>query len=209
MKIIDMTPETESQYFEEFASMMEIDLKIPEPFQFNPLKHHLLFIKEFISIRVPEDKTPDISCLVKELKHIGTSVMDVYTGSLTIKRIIDESALFLKANNLDNETAFSLWTGKRFTDFRIIILSDSSKWMMKYQNNKNRYVHLFPARQSTHSIRVKANTLKSAIMYYILIGKDFISEKDLNLVREKLGLSPVKSTVDAEAIIEMIEVLRI
>ena len=181
---------------------------IPEPFQFNPLKHHLSFIKDFIARRLSEDKAPDISLLIKELKHIGTSVMDVYTGSMTVKRIIDEAALFLKSDNLENETDFSLWTGKRFTDFRIIILSDSSKWMMKYQNNKNRYVHLFPARLSPHSFRVKANTLKSAILYNIIIGKDYVSRKDLNRARDLLGLSPVKDPADAEAITEMIEILR-
>jgi hypothetical protein len=188
--------------------MMEIDYKIPEPFQFNSLKHHLVFIKEFISLRLCEDKTPNIVCLVKELKHIGTSVMDVYSGSLTVKRIIDDINLFLKSNNLKTEEDYSRWTGKSFNDFRIISLSDTSQWMMKYQNKKNRYVHLFPARLSPHSFRVKANTLKSAIMYNIVIGKDYISRKDLNRARDIQGLSPVKDTTDAEAITEMIEILR-
>jgi hypothetical protein len=188
---------------------MEIDNNIPEPFQLNPLKHNLLYIKEFISVRLSESKAPDTSLLTKELRHIGTSVMDVYTGSLTLDKIIDEVSQFLKSDNLASEAAFSAWAGKHIKDFRVFPLSDSSKWMLKYQNDRNRYVHLFPARLSPHSLRVKANTLKSAIMYYILIGKDFISEKDLNMVREKLELSPVKSAADAEAIIEMIEVLRI
>jgi hypothetical protein len=80
--------------------------------------------------------------------------------------------------------------------------------MVKYHNDDGRFVHMFPARLSPHSFRVKANTLKSAILYYIIIGKDFITREDLNSTRELLGLSPVKNTAEAEAITEMIEILR-
>jgi hypothetical protein len=188
---------------------MKIKNDIPEPFQFNPLKHHLSFIKEYISFRLSDEKTPEITNLVKELKHIGTSVMDIYTGSLNVIKIIDEVSFFLKSNNLGNESNYSGWTGKNFNDFRIISLSDNSQWMLKYHDDRTRYVHLFPARTSPHSFRVKANTLKSAIMYNILIGKNYISGRDLNRAREIQGLSPVKDTTDAEAITEMIEILRV
>jgi hypothetical protein len=187
---------------------METDLLISEPFQFNPLKHHLSFIKEFIVRRLSEDKAPDITLLVKELKHTGTSVMDVYSGSFTVTQIIKEANIFLNENNLYNETVFSDWTGKDFNDFKVISLSDTSQWMLKYNNDRNRYVHLFPARMSNHSFRVKANTLKSAILYNIIIGKDYVSRKDLNRARDLLGLSPVKDPADTEAITEMIEMLR-
>jgi hypothetical protein len=187
---------------------MEIDYDIPEPFQFNKMKHHLSFIKEFISLRQSEDKAPEINSLVKEIKHIGTSVMDIYTGSLTLRKIIDEIGFILNSNNLGDESAYSGWIGKTYNDFRIISLSDNSQWMLKYKDDRNRYVHLFPARTSPHTIRVKANTLKSAIMYTIIIGKDFISGKDLNHARDIQGLSPIKDTPDVEAITEMIEILR-
>jgi hypothetical protein len=188
---------------------MEIKYDIPEPFQFNTLKHHLSFIKEFISIRLSDGKAYEINSLVKELKHIGTSVMDIYTGSLTIRKIIYEVGFILKSNNLGDESSYSGWTGKTINDFRIISLSDNSQWMLKYKDDRTRYVHLFPARTSLHTVRVKANTLKSAIMYNIIIGKDFISGKDLNHARDIQGLSPIKNTIDAEAITEMIEILRV
>jgi hypothetical protein len=181
---------------------------ISEPFQFNPLKHHLSFIKDFIARRLSENDTPDVRILVKELNHVGTSVMDVYNGSLTVRRIIKEVSLFLKSKNLGNEAVFSRWAGVNFKDFRIITLSDSSQWMLKYHNDRANYVHLFPARMSPHSFRVKANTLKSAILYNIVIGKDYISRRDLNRARALLGLSPVKDPAETEAITEMIEILR-
>jgi hypothetical protein len=182
--------------------------KIHEPFQFNPLKHHLSFMREFIDLRLPEHHLADRSDLVKDIKHIGTSVMDVYTGSLSLNEIIDQTEYFLNTNDLADENRFSGWTGKDFDDFRLMTLSDSSLWILKYRNSRERYVHLFPARMSPHSFRVKANTLKSAIIFMILIGKDYISVAELNRARYFLGLSPVKETSDVEAITEMIEILR-
>jgi hypothetical protein len=75
-------------------------------------------------------------------------------------------------------------------------------------DNEQRFVHFFPARFSPHSFRIKANTLKSAILYQIFIGKDFVSEEDLNTARAIASLSPVKDIFDTEAISEMIEMLR-
>jgi hypothetical protein len=181
---------------------------IPEPFQFNPLKHHLAFIREFIFARLNEENGTDIKILVRELRRIGTSVMDVYTGSLSVDEICKEVIYYLESKRINSDKVFSAWTGKDFHDFRIITLSDASQWTLKYHDNKARYAHLFPARASPHSFRVKANTMKSAILYYILIGKDFITGNDLNQARVLLGLSPVKEPVDSEAITEMIELIR-
>jgi len=181
---------------------------VPGPLLFNPLKHHLFFIKEFIAEKLSEENSLDIRALVKEVKHIGSSVMDVYTGSLSVMDICVEIKDFLRVNELDEIKNFSSWTGIKYSDFKTVSLSDTSQWMLKYHNEESRFIHLFPARLSPHSFRVKANTLKSAILYYILIGKDFITSEDLNKARSMLGLSPVKNTAEAEAITEMIEILR-
>jgi len=109
---------------------------------------------------------------------------------------------------LYGRNSFSIWTGVKMNEFRIITISDDSQWTLKYHDSSQRFVHIFPARSSRHTFRVKSNTLKSALLYYILIGKDFITGDDLNRVRPLLGLSPVKDAVDTEAILEMIEILR-
>ncbi|MCX6255573.1 MAG: hypothetical protein NTV31_13995 [Bacteroidia bacterium] len=186
---------------------MNNDYQIPEPFLFNSLKHHLGFIREFINLKIDESNT-DINTLTRELKHLGTSVMDVYTGSMSIINICREVEEFLKQKDLLKRELFSVWAGINMNNFRIISLPDSSQWTLKYHNNEIRYVHLFPARSSPHSFRVKSNTLKSALIYHIIIGKDFITGDDLNKVRPLLGLSPVKDAVDTEAILEMVEILR-
>ena len=148
--------------------------QIPEPYLFNPLKHHLGFIKEFINLNI-DNPGSDLNKLVKELKHLGTSVMDVYTGSLPIRNICFQVGEFLEKKNIGDIGQFSNWTGTNMNNFRIILLSDGSQWTLKFKDNKFRFVHLFPARNSKFTFRVKSNTLKSALLYLILIGKDYIT----------------------------------
>jgi hypothetical protein len=187
---------------------MNIDIHIPKPVLFNPLKHYLTFIKEFVNSRTMSITDPKLKELTREIKHIGTCVMDIYTGKLTQQAIFDEILAYLRANNLLKREEYMSWTGTGFNDYRIIALSDTSQWTLKYHNQEGRYVHIFPARSSPHSFRIKANTLKSAILYIIVIGKDYVSDDDLNAARALAGLSPVREVADAVAVTEMIEILR-
>ncbi len=184
------------------------EFQIPGPVLFNPLKHHLGFISEFVFKNAQTSHEAGQTNMIKELKHLGASVMDIYTGLLPINEICMEVLYFLRVKGLTGKRQFSAWAGTKMKEFRIISLSDDSQWTLKYFDNNRRFVHLFPARRSRHSFRVKSNTLKSAILYYVLIGKDFITGDDLNKVRPLVGLSPVKDQVDTKAITEMIEILR-
>jgi hypothetical protein len=179
---------------------------IPEPFQFNPLKHHLAFIRQFVCSA--SENVSEENDLIRQVKHIGTSVMDIYTGSLTVEMIMAETDAFLISGKLHEAASFAGWVGKSFSDYRVITISDNSHWTLKYHGSQTRYVHLFPARTSPHSFRIKANTLKSAVLYEIMIGRDYINEEDLNRARAIIGLSPVKDVAESEAIYEMIEILR-
>jgi hypothetical protein len=187
---------------------MDYKVDIPEPLLFNPLKHYLPFIRGFVNVRTLTINDPLLKELTRELKHIGTCVMDIYTGELLMGTIFTEVIEFLKDNNSLERDIYKKWVGTVINDYRIIFLSDSSQWMLKYHDHETRYVHIFPARASPHSFRVKANTLKSAILYIIIFGKDYVSDDDLNAARALSGLSPVREVADAEAVIEMIEILR-
>jgi hypothetical protein len=187
---------------------MIAESQIPEPILFNPLKHHLGYVREFIYQKTEGEENGDQKKMIKELKHLGTSVMDVYTGSLPITDICNEVVVFLREMEISERNHFSAWAGVKMNEFRIIPLSDGTQWTLKYNDHCQRFVHIFPARGSSHTFRVKSNTLKSALLYSILIGKDFITGDDLNRVRPLLGLSPIKDPVDTEAITEMIEILR-
>jgi hypothetical protein len=187
---------------------MDYGFQTPEPLLFNPLKHYLPFIRDFINLHLYDIKYPGLKGLTRELKHLGTCVMDIYAGEISQESICREIGEFLSTNKIQDKETFKEWAGTGFNDFRIISLSDSSQWTLKYHNSDTRYVHIFPARSSPHSFRVKANTLKSAILYIILFGKDYVTEDDLNTARAQAGLSPVKEVTDAEAVMEMIEILR-
>lgn len=176
---------------------------IPEPFQFNPLKHHLGFIRSFTC-----DAQKDTARALLYIKMTGSSVMDVYTGTMGIRQIMDEIRQFLSEKNLLVPEIFAVWAGKSFSDFRNFTASDGSVWILKYHDALSRYVHIFPSRSSPHTFRVKANTLRSALLYLILTGKDYITEEDLNKARNAGGLSPVKGISEAEAISHLIELIR-
>ena len=187
---------------------MVADYQIPEPILFNPLKHHLGFIREFVIRRADADKNSSDKDLMSELKHLGTSVMDIYLGALSVSNICKEVIEFLFKHSLSDKKLFSEWIGLKTEDYRVVPLSDGSQWTIKYHNNIPRFIHIFPARGSRYSFRIKSNTMKSALLYYIIVGKDYITGDDLNRIRPLLGLSPVRDTVDTEAIVEMIEILR-
>jgi hypothetical protein len=186
---------------------MNYNYQIPEPVLFNPFKHHLGFIKEFINRNI-DNPGLNIQMLSTDIRHLGTSVMDIYNGKLSVRNICSETEEFLGNKGIIFKEPYSLWAGTNTDSFRITTLSDGSQWTLKYHNDHQRFVHLFPARNSPHSFRVKANTLKSALIYNIIIGKDLVTREDLNKVRPLLGLSPVKDAIDSEAILEMIEILR-
>lgn len=179
---------------------------ISEPFQFNPLKHHLGFLRDFI---VENSHTIYLQEFTRTIRHIGSSVMDIYSGDLAIWQILDEASNILELKDAGNRHNFSIWTGTGQKDYRIITLSDGSEWAVKYDDGNDRFIHIFPARSSPHTFRIKANTLKSAILYLALIGKDFISGDDLNRSRTMAGLSPIKEITESRAITEMIEILRV
>jgi len=187
---------------------MEFVVQIPEPLMFNLLKHYYPFIRNYINIKTEEEKFPGSKTFIKELRHLGTRVMDIYSGELSTDQIFKEIIEFLELNNMTGREPYKKWAGISYHNFRVIPLSDNSQWTLKYFDHETRYVHIFPARLSPHAFRVKANTLKSAILYLVLIGKDYISEDDLNKTRALAGLSPIKDVSDADAVTEMIEILR-
>jgi hypothetical protein len=181
---------------------------IPPPILFNLLKHHLGFIKEYVRNNLKPELQIDYLIINKDLRHLGGSLMDIYSGNLSPDDIMEEIMNFLISNGLAEKDIFSQWTGKDPLNFKTISFSDGSRWILKFFDNEVRYVHSFPARNSPYTFRIKANTLKSAILYLIFVGKDFISEEDLNSARAIAGLSPIKDIYDVEAITEMIEILR-
>jgi hypothetical protein len=179
---------------------------IPEPFVFNPLKHHLGYIRRFVYSGCEAGR--DTAGILKELRHIGSSVMDVYTGTIEPVTLLGEITRYLGQEGKLSRDAFAGWAGPDPDDFKLATISDNSTWTLKFHDNGRRFIHVFPARSGPRSFRIKANTIKTAILYYIFIGRDYITSADLNRARSLLGLSPVKDPAETRAITAMIEILR-
>lgn len=175
---------------------------IPYPIMFNPLKHHLAFIKDLINTNIDSGNN-----LFENISHTGTSVTDIYTGPLGIDTICGNVLDFLSLNSLISSETFRKWAGEKRQDFRKIVLPDSSEWTLKYFNNSDRYVHLFPARYSINSVRVKGTSLKTAVFWLSQPVVNEININNLNMVRSTAHLSPVKSLKEVRALIELITLL--
>jgi hypothetical protein len=183
-------------------------ISIPEPLLLNPLKHHLGYIRHFSGNTLAVKSPESAGAIIREIKHIGGSVMDVYSGTLSLEKISRQVMDHILADGVTERDIFRKWAGPLPDSYKTVTLSDKSDWILKYFENEHRFIHLFPARYSPHAFRIKANTLKSALLYTIFIGKDFITEEDVNTARAMAGLSPVKDIYDSEAISEMIEMIR-
>ncbi|HCC71559.1 MAG TPA: hypothetical protein DEQ09_10480 [Bacteroidales bacterium] len=182
--------------------------EIPVPVNFNPLKHHMGFIRSFsgkCSI-ISEEKIK--SNIIPLLKHLGSSVADIYTGSLDVGDIVSEVSLFREKENIMNEKSFLVWLSQTGKDYNKCTLSDSSQWVIKHLDNNPRYFHIFPGRNLECTVRSRGNSLKTAILFDILYDKGDILLSDLNSVRRMLSLSPLRSTESAFSIIEDIRMLQ-
>jgi hypothetical protein len=78
---------------------------------------------------------------------------------------------------------------------------------LRLGEQEERYVHIHPGRYSPHTIRVKANTLKTAIALSVWMKVYNHREINLELLnhvrREILAASPVKSLEGTEGFIKL------
>ena len=85
---------------------METQIHIPNPLLFNPLKHYLPFIRDFAASRAMSVNDPRLKDLTREIKHIGSCVMDIYKGSLTMDEIFAEVINYLESNRLLSQSDY-------------------------------------------------------------------------------------------------------
>jgi hypothetical protein len=184
------------------SGILKTKRMIPLPIMFNPVKHHLGYIKSITGQLCNSELL-----LKKTISHVGASVTDIYTGSLDIDNICSHVINFLVENSLNDKNSFCLWAGIEKHDFRKIILPDNSEWALKFFDHPDRFVHLFPARNSNISLRVKGTSLKTAILWFSQPGTHEINTNYLNQIRISANLSPVKSIEEANALANLIRLL--
>jgi len=171
--------------------------QLPKPILFHPLKHHLGYIRAFAqeSVSLPEQE------LRRFLRTIGGSQLDLYTGPLSPLQLSEEVVLHLQGQDLLSPAPFRRHLTP--SDYRLCTLSDGSAWALRWGVQEGRHIHLHPARYSPHTLRVKANHLKTAIAVAIATRKYNASPSLplLNQVREAwLALPPVQEYVPTEGL---------
>ena len=181
---------------------------VPSPFVFNPLKHHLGYIRQFIDDAVANPV--DDNELQEILTGIGAPMTDIYSGQLSVPEILD-----VVSNNLKTQLAFHIsfyreWL-KNEKLYRFMILSDTSKWIFLEGRNEERYIHFHPAKYSELTFRVRGSTLRTVIAVKIKgVGSpeywydvDFVNE----IRKSLLGLSPVKHITKSSGIGRLMQII--
>lgn len=171
---------------------MNIHPKIPVPVTFNPHKHHFGFLREQIDLWQKQEW----EAVEKELLLIGGNLLDLYLGELTVEQVCKACIEYFGEKEINGAVEFKKWLQPK--DFRKIELSDQSLWVIKEGINNERFIHIHPAKNSPHSIRVRATTLKTVLALLInnekLTGDMRSNLERVNQIRTGyLNLSPVKS----------------
>ena len=144
-------------------------------------------------------KKPDSSeteFLKDQMKKIGNSTTDLYTGNLNIREICDYCITKLKKIHRYRKDTYLKWLNTHSESYQLIDLPDTSVWILKIGIEKGRHIHIHPGRNVPHTIRVKANILKTAYLTNLFAMMNNISPMDIDLINqlrsEILGLSPIK-----------------
>lgn len=171
------------------------DRELPAPYAFNSLKHHLGYVKQWVSQVVD---LGNVGLIHQMANSVNGTLIDFYIGPLTPQQIAEEIGQNLKSKSIFLELSLMSKlkaTAKRYLRVNI---SDGSRWVVTRGRFEGRYIHFHPARYSEHTVRVKATTLKTAIACSVIFNKrgQDISVSEINFVRETyLKLSPLKKGV--------------
>jgi hypothetical protein len=179
---------------------------ICKPVSLNCFKHHFGFIAaQLQSIK----NQGDFEKLLKSLVLTGNAQMDLYTGTLSPNEISQFVIHFLESENIFDPKKYIDWLATKKNNYFIVSLPDQSKWVLLKGKEKERFVHLHPARYSDHSIRISASSLKTAIasLAYAGIHQGNPLDKTLiNHVRKTfLALPEVKSILPDSASAKLIQ----
>lgn len=143
---------------------------------------------------------------MQHLVRIGTSKLDLYTGDLTYTLVESEIIVQLTERNSLRRDDYLRWIQEN-NGHRSLTLSDTSKWVLREGNHEHAFVHIHPGRYSAHTIRVKASSLKTAIMTKLFLKdrpEEPIDQKMINHIRRTIGLAPVKHAEACRSILRVL-----
>jgi hypothetical protein len=180
------------------------------PVLLNCWKHHSGYIKYRISV-YKKEKNLNQENILNELLYIGGSLMDLYIGQLSPKEISGSIIKLINKKRILKKDKYIEWLKEEGNDYRIVKLPDSSSWTLRLGEDEKRYIHIHPSRYSPFTIRVRAVSLKTTILYLILRNDettDLPGLQFLNQIRkEYLNQPPLKSLQSAHTFKKLLGVL--
>ena len=188
---------------------MELSSQLPSPIIFNGLKHHRLTILEFIKKSIEKDYPVDTLNLA--MKKIGNSMIDLYHGDLKPQDISDEIVDLLKLESNFFKGAYYNYVSSVSKKYRKVKISDGSEWTLLLGREEEFYLHIHPARGSLFTTRVRAISIKTAILLKVFFEKEMVSG-DLVFLMNKVRLnylheSPIKNEADTKSLKRVLELL--
>lgn len=182
---------------------------VPHPFLLNTWKHHAGWIRRRIAGAVGAGAA-GVDALPSEMAVVGARLMDLYTGTLTPAELAAHVADQLReAGRLEYGPLAAWLIGQG--EYALLDLPDGSEWTIRLGPADGRYAHLHPGRWVPHTMRVQANTLRSAVMAHALAGLTGGDPADLAVVNaarnQYLGLLPVRELTGGAGLGAVIEVL--
>jgi len=176
----------------------------------NTWKHHAGWIRERIT-RAVSGGAAAVEALPAEMAVVGSRLMDLYTGPFTPAEIAMRLADQLRAAGRFEYGPLSEWLRGQ-GEYSMLDLPDGSKWTVRLGPADGRYIHLHPGRWVPNTMRVNANTLKSAVMAHAhagLVGGDPADLAIANEARRKyLGFLPLRELTGDGGLGAVIEALR-
>ena len=175
---------------------------IPIPVMFNPLKHHAGYIMQMATIR----RQAGIKIIPDDLLPVGENLTDLYIGKLSVMEICNTCLELLSGDSVLTPDTFSKWMSNR--EYRKVILSDGSEWIVREGKDRERFVHIHPAKYSVSTVRIRSATLKTVILLlanHLLPGESYSGNMEaVNRVRKEIsGLSPVKNLDSNKGILKL------
>jgi hypothetical protein len=172
---------------------------LPHPALLNCWKHHAGWIRQRIAAAASAGSA-GVAALPAEMAVVGSRLMDLYTGSFSPAEIAESVFADLKAlDAFEFEPLAKRLAGQG--GYAMFELDDGSEWTVRLGPADGRYIHLHPGRWVPHTMRVQANTLKSAVMAHAHAKLGVGGASDLAVVNEArrlyLGMLPVRELTGA------------
>ncbi len=180
--------------------------QIAGPFVFNAGKHHAGFLKSVIA--ESRKKVMSKEQILEFLLKIGNSMIDIYYGTLSIEEIVEDIKKHLVAEGHFAEGRYLQFIHRMPGKYANVAIRDASVWTLLLGNDPDHYIHLHPARQSPHTLRVRALALKTALLLKIYYAEMLESGDLVILVNEVrsnfLDESPIKNISYTKSLVRVL-----